>query len=712
MNARPSTARDEGSVLILVLVMMVIGSLVVLPLLNQSSVVFRANTVLSQKTANAEAARAGLRVALADPVGLYQTCNDSVAGLNTAVTLNLPELNVDTTTKCYLMGTAKARDNFSLPYAQVSTYVGSTNPVGAGVTGTPYPNTGAANENQWLGLISKEGAQNTVWLPDLPVHALTARSSTAYAMPAGYPTCNVYFPGTYRQPVVINGPTYFTSGIYYFEDTVTVAGGAKVVAGQGTLDGCTDDQFAVFYATNAPPTHNINGLGTTFVFGDDGRLVFNDAAGVIDFKMNQRYVQQGDLNTSSSALVSIMTVNGDLDPALAVSNLAASGIDLKDPGKIDVPLSYVSGVDGSRPAPADQYRPSTLTPAPRAPGAPTGVTGAGRNGSGLGAVAVSWVAPSSNGGSPITGYTVKYRTASSTAPYSQIGCETVTLLTCLVPALTLNTAYSFVVEAVNAKGVSAQSTKIDVTPRSTDPTISNPSAPTSVSITQPTPPVLNISKYVDAFTVNWVQPASLGNSVIKRYDVTITDGSNTWACPGVVETTSCTVSVPGQSVTDIVLKTFTAGVTAIARKADGSDAATTGTAANLKLNALGATYVAPAPPAATAYVPPAVVDVALTTTNKVTISIPGYIAAPQGVVRVSTVSATDKSVSLAGGVISAWSVVTDPRPGTRFDYGLLNPATQRIVRLVTTVANSPTVAEAVVQVNETGAWAVNSWSVQ
>ena len=42
----------------------------------------------------------------------------------------------------------------------------------------------------------------------------------------------MYFPGTYTNPVTIDGPTYFASGIYYFEDTVLINGGADVVVGR------------------------------------------------------------------------------------------------------------------------------------------------------------------------------------------------------------------------------------------------------------------------------------------------------------------------------------------------------------------------------------------------------------------------------------------------------------------------------------------------
>jgi hypothetical protein len=706
--------RDRGSVLPFVLVMIVIGSMVVVPLLNYSLTVFRANHAVSELAAEAEVARAGLRMALAEPVDLYNDCGN--AGLNTGVALSLPELSIDATTTCYLLTVNKARDDFSLPYSQVMTYVGATNVEGptTQVYGTEYDHSGDADPTLWLATSSKDGAKDTVWLPDLPVHAITARSSTSYEMPEGYPlnghtTCDIYFPGTYKQPLTLDGPTYFASGIYYFESAVTVVGGAKVLAGQGTLDGCSDDQYSAFYAIDAPSTHNISGLGATFVFGKTGRLVFDDTAGPIEFKMNQRYVGANDSNTKSSAMVSIMSVNGALDPALVSSDFAGSGIDLEVPGQLVVPLSYVDGADGSRAAPVDQYWPTTLTPAPREPEAPTGATAAARNG----AVLVSWTAPTQDGGSPITGYTVKYRPASSTSPYTTIGCETTQMLSCVVPSLTNGTAYTFVVEAVNAIGRSAQSTaSSSTTPSSGSPTIGNPGSATGISVTEGTPAVAKVSRYVDTLEVSWTAPASTGNGAILRYRVSVTDGSDAWECQTQGATT-CVVPVPIPTV-DIPTTPLQIAVYSYTRKSDGSEGSSSATSSGFYLNALGETYTAPPAPTPTAYAPPPIIDVNLTTANKVEISIPGYIAVPQSVVRVAATNPVDKSVALAGGVLSAWADVdadVADRPAG-FEFGLVNPATQRVVRLVTTVDGSRYRGEAIVQVNETGAWAVNNWFVQ
>ena len=109
---------------------------------------------------------------------------------------------------------------------------------------------------------------------------------------------------------------------------------------------------------------------------------------------------------------------------------------------------------------------SAVTPS-TVPNAPTGVTVAADDGT----VAISFTAPSNNGGSTITGYTV---TASNGATIS----GTSSPLT--IAGLTNGTAYTFTVKAENANGQSvASSTSSSATPvLSSAPTLANPGQPT------------------------------------------------------------------------------------------------------------------------------------------------------------------------------------------------------------------------------------------
>ena len=76
------------------------------------------------------------------------------------------------------------------------------------------------------------------------------------------------------------------------------------------------------------------------------------------------------------------------------------------------------------------------------PGAPTGVTATGGQNA---QSTVSWTAPSSNGGSAITGYTV-------TSTPGSILCTTTGATSCTVTGLTNGTSYTFKVTATNGSG--------------------------------------------------------------------------------------------------------------------------------------------------------------------------------------------------------------------------------------------------------------------
>jgi hypothetical protein len=78
------------------------------------------------------------------------------------------------------------------------------------------------------------------------------------------------------------------------------------------------------------------------------------------------------------------------------------------------------------------------------PGAPTGVTGTPSTTT-TGSISVAWVAPASDGGASITGYTVTANPGGAT-------CATTGALTCTVTGLTGGTGYTFTVTATNSVG--------------------------------------------------------------------------------------------------------------------------------------------------------------------------------------------------------------------------------------------------------------------
>jgi hypothetical protein len=118
-----------------------------------------------------------------------------------------------------------------------------------------------------------------------------------------------------------------------------------------------------------------------------------------------------------------------------------------------------ANVKGSGPA-SDLSAAATPAIAPTSPNNVGAVANVGRS------VTISWTAPSSNGGSAITGYTVQaYTWDGITATISTKKCTTTSATTCNITLLTAGTQYKFYVTATNAKGTSAAAITTAVTAR-------------------------------------------------------------------------------------------------------------------------------------------------------------------------------------------------------------------------------------------------------
>jgi Domain of unknown function (DUF4082)/Fibronectin type III domain/Bacterial Ig domain len=153
---------------------------------------------------------------------------------------------------------------------------------------------------------------------------------------------------------------------------------------------------------------------------------------------------------------------------------------------------------GAGPAsePSNAVTPDSLT----APAAPTGVTATAANASAV----LTWSAPS-NGGSPITSYTITPYIGGAPQPTSTVsGSPPATGTT--VTGLTNGTSYTFTVTATNAIGAGPASEPSNaVTPA----TITAPSAPTGVSASAAT----------DQALVSWSAPSNNGGSPIASYTI-------------------------------------------------------------------------------------------------------------------------------------------------------------------------------------------------
>ena len=131
------------------------------------------------------------------------------------------------------------------------------------------------------------------------------------------------------------------------------------------------------------------------------------------------------------------------------------------------------------------------------PGAPTGLAAVPGNGQ----VTLSWAAPASDGGSPVTGYHV-YQGASPGGETGPVSCSPVTATSCTVTGLTNGTTYYFKVTAVNrvGEGPGAEVRAVPVTV---------PGGPTGLAAVPGNGQV----------TLSWAAPASDGGSPVTGYDL-------------------------------------------------------------------------------------------------------------------------------------------------------------------------------------------------
>ncbi|WP_067501180.1 fibronectin type III domain-containing protein [Actinoplanes sp. TFC3] len=142
------------------------------------------------------------------------------------------------------------------------------------------------------------------------------------------------------------------------------------------------------------------------------------------------------------------------------------------------------------------------------PGAPTGVSGQAGNASAV----VTFTAPGSDGGAPITGYEVSFDNGESWAP-APTSTGPAGTLQAQVLDLVNGTSYDIVVRAVNAVGAGSQSTSVaTVTPQATVP-----SAPLD----------LGIMPGDMQGTVYFLPPDDDGGAAITTYEVS-TNGGDTW----------------------------------------------------------------------------------------------------------------------------------------------------------------------------------------
>jgi hypothetical protein len=168
---------------------------------------------------------------------------------------------------------------------------------------------------------------------------------------------------------------------------------------------------------------------------------------------------------------------------------------------------------------------AAVTSAPTTPrtvaGASTSVVATAGNGQ----VSLTWVAPTDNGGSAITGYHVE-RAVGSAGPWTRIA--TIATTSYVTTGLTNGTTYAFRVLATNSAGAGAATETVLATPATT------PGAPTTVATVAG-----------DGFvTLTWAAPSSNGGAIVTSYLIEKSTDGATW-------TTAATTSARDFTVTGL-----------------------------------------------------------------------------------------------------------------------------------------------------------------
>lgn len=296
--------RDQGSIIVVALVVLLIGGIAVATLTSFAVAVIRAETNRDQRESLQRDVDSTLTLVGQVARGMRQetpsTCPNSVP-ISSDLTIDINCSAIGSQPPVVKAGLVTTLHSSTIEAQTLPSWSGGIEQAIAGAvvinTGTladprvlHLPDdrllpasesaTWSTRSTTWSEYAARHDVDEHVEYPPLPPVPTFERPGSQ----ASIGTCSIYFPGRYlgTTSLTLNGGThYFTSGTYYFERTLTISNGARVVMGKGRHLGCTDDATAVSVG-RAPRNHEVSGRGVTILLGGAARIVVQESSVLIN----------------------------------------------------------------------------------------------------------------------------------------------------------------------------------------------------------------------------------------------------------------------------------------------------------------------------------------------------------------------------------------------------------------------------------------------
>jgi hypothetical protein len=380
----------------------------------------------------------------------------------------------------------------------------STTPADGGqmATGTSSPITvpGLTNGDNYTFTVTATNAIGTSD-PSTASNAVTPEAPTA----PGAPTIGTATAGNANASVSFTAPSSdggspITGYTVTAADSTTPANGGQMATGTSspiTVPGLTNGDSYTFTvtATNAigtsDPSEASNAVTPEAPSVPGAPTIGTATAG----NTSATLTWSAPTNQGSSPITGYL-ITPSSGPTVTVGNVSSDDITgLTNGTAYTFTVSAINDVGTGDPSAAS----NSVTPEATAPGAPTIRTATAGNAT----ATVNWTAPTSDGGSPITGYVI----TPSSGPAVDVGNVTTDNIT----GLNNGTAYTFTVAAINSVGTGDPSAASNAV---------TPEAPTA-----PGAPTIGTATAGNASaTVNWTAPTSDGGSAITGYVITPSSG--------------------------------------------------------------------------------------------------------------------------------------------------------------------------------------------